>query len=92
MPAEASPVAGVTYYAEDNFTVSDLASSSFGQTFQVSSIQMITAACAIGNGGKLMQPYIVKAHVDEDGNTISETTPTIKRQVISQRYLTKCSA
>lgn len=85
LPAEASPVAGVTYYAEDNFTVSDLASSSFGQTFQVSSIQMITAACAIGNGGKLMQPYIVKAHVDEDGNTISETTPTIKRQVISQK-------
>ncbi len=85
LPAEASPVAGVTYYAEDKFTVSDLASSSFGQTFQVSSIQMITAACAIGNGGKLMQPYIVKAHVDEDGNTISETTPTIKRQVISQK-------
>lgn len=85
LPAEASPVAGVTYYAEDKFTVSDLASSSFGQTFQVSSIQMITAACAIGNGGKLMQPYIVKAHVDEDGNTVSETTPTIKRQVISQK-------
>lgn len=85
LPAEASPVAGVTYYSEDKFTVSDLASSSFGQTFQVSSIQMITAAAAIGNGGKLMQPYIVKARVDENGNTISETTPTVKRQVISQK-------
>lgn len=85
LPAEAAPVAGVTYYAKDKFTVSDLASSSFGQTFQVSSIQMITAACAIGNGGKLMQPYIVKARVDADGNTISETKPTVKRQVISEK-------
>lgn len=85
LPAEAAPVAGVTYYAKDKFTVSDLASSSFGQTFQVSSIQMITAACAIGNGGKLMQPYIVKARVDADGNTIAETKPTVKRQVISDK-------
>ncbi len=85
LPAEAAPVAGVTYYAKDKFTVSDLASSSFGQTFQVSSIQMITAACAIGNGGKLMQPYIVKARVDADGNTIAETKPTVKRQVISEK-------
>ncbi len=85
LPAEAAPVAGVTYYSKDKFTVSDLASSSFGQTFQVSSIQMITAACAIGNGGKLMQPYIVKARVDADGNTIAETKPTVKRQVISEK-------
>ena len=85
LPAEAAPVAGVTYYAKDKFTVSDLASSSFGQTFQVSSIQMIPAACAIGNGGKLMQPYIVKARVDADGNTIAETKPTVKRQVISEK-------
>ena len=85
LPAEATPVSGVTYYSKDKFTVSDLASSSFGQTFQISSIQLITAACAIGNGGKLMQPHIVKAKVDANGNTISEVKPTVKRQVISEK-------
>lgn len=85
LPAEASPVAGVTYYAEKDFTVSDLASSAFGQTFQVSSIQMITAAASIANGGKLMQPYIVKSKVDENNNVIATTKPTVKRQVISEK-------
>lgn len=81
---ETSPTAGVTYHPIDNFTRSDLASCSFGQTFEVSPLQIITAMSAIANGGKLMTPYVVQKELDRDGNVISETEPKVKRQVISE--------
>ena len=61
-----------------------LATTSFGQTFQVTPIQMITAMCAIANGGKLMTPYVVAQVLDADGNVISTTQPQVKRQIISE--------
>ncbi|MCR4925321.1 MAG: PASTA domain-containing protein [Clostridiales bacterium] len=85
LPAEAKPVMGVTYYNPKTMTISDLASASFGQTVKVTPLQMITAISAIGNGGKLMQPYIVDRMLDSDGNVIYKTTPTVKRQVISEK-------
>ena len=84
LPAEAVPVPNVTYYTANKLGISQLASCSFGQSFQVSPIQMITAVSAIANGGKLMQPYIVASELDEGGNTIAVTSPKMKRQVISE--------
>ena len=85
LPAEAKPVAGKTYHALESMGISELSSSSFGQTFQVSPIQMITAVNTIANGGKLMQPYVVDSKLDSDGNVVYKTTPTVKRQVISEK-------
>ena len=62
----------------------DLARTSFGQGFRISPIQLITATCAIANGGNLMVPYLVGSVVDSEGNIIKETEPTIKRKVISE--------
>lgn len=84
LPAEAEPVANVTYHSKENMGISQLSSSAFGQTFQVSAIQMITAVSAIANGGKLMEPYVVAKKLDQDGNTVYETIPEVKRQVISE--------
>ncbi len=84
LPAEANPVAGVTYHKFDEMTKVNLASTSFGQSFGVSAIQMITAVNAIGNGGKLMQPYVVSKVLDNEDNVVSETKPVVKRQVISE--------
>lgn len=84
LPGEATPVSGVTYHAKDSFSNVNLASTSFGQTVKVSPIQIITAACAIANGGKLMKPYIVAGTVDGDGNVLTTTQPTVRRQVISE--------
>ncbi len=84
LPAEAEPVADVTYHSKENMGISQLSSSAFGQTFQVSAIQMITAVSAIANGGKLMEPYVVSKKLDQDGNTVYETIPQVKRQVISE--------
>ena len=85
LPAEAKPVAGRTYHTLDALGISELSSSSFGQTFTVSPIQMITAINTIANGGKLMQPYVVDAHLDADGNVVHKTVPTMKRQVVSEK-------
>ena len=82
--AEALPKAGINYHSLKSMTKVNLASSSFGQSFQASPIQVLNAINAVVNDGKLMQPYIVAKTLDADGNVISETKPTVKRQVISE--------
>jgi len=73
----------------------ELASTSFGQTFKVSALQLCTAVCASVNGGTLYQPYVVKQVLDPEGNVLSTTRPVAKRQVISEetsetvQYLTE---
>ena len=61
-----------------------LATASFGQTFRLTPIQLITAASAAVNGGHLMQPYVVQALTDQDGNVVEQTEPTEVRQVVSE--------
>lgn len=85
LPSEAAPVPNKTYYTVDRMGIAELSSASFGQTFQATPIQMITAVASFGNGGKLMTPYIVDKILDEDGNIVSETEPVVKRQVISEK-------
>ena len=63
---------------------SSLASAAFGQTFKVTPVQMITAMCAIANGGKLVTPHVVSQVLDADGNVISATQTAVKRQIISE--------
>lgn len=92
LPGEASPKEGVTYFKKDTMTNVNLASSSFGQSFQVTPIQMITALNAIANDGKLMQPYVVAKTLDNDGNVVSQTEPVEKRQVISESTSEKIMA
>ena len=62
----------------------DLAVSSFGQRFQITPIQLITAYSAIANGGNLMKPTIIKQITDQDGNIIKKFTPQVIRKVISE--------
>ncbi len=62
----------------------DLATTSFGQTISVTTLQTAVIYSAIANGGYIMQPYIVKEIRSEDGTLISETAPKVKKQVISE--------
>ena len=80
LPGEATGI----HYTEDNMGIAELSSSAFGQTFKISSIQLITALSAALNGGNLMQPYIVKQVIDADHNIVETTDPVVKRQVISE--------
>ena len=62
----------------------DLAVASFGQNFSVTPIQMITGVSAVANGGKLLQPYVVKQILDKDLNVIKTTETIEQRDVVSK--------
>lgn len=76
-------------HEKENMSKVDLASTSFGQGFRISPIQLLTATCAIANGGNLMVPYLVGSIVDSDGNIVSQTQPTVRRKVISEDTASK---
>jgi len=84
LPNEYSPTKGVNIHARENMRIVELASCSFGQSFEASPMQILTAVSAIANGGRLMRPYVVARELDENGRAIRETQPTVRRQVISQ--------
>lgn len=70
-----------------NITESDLATISFGQTNTVNAVQYMTAFNSIVNGGKLIQPHIMKeiTSTNENGETVVKETfePEIK-EVLSE--------
>jgi len=72
--------------------LSQLAAASFGQTFNITPLQLITAVSAVANDGKLMKPYVVSKVVDNDGNVIKANEPKVVRQVISEETSRKVCA
>lgn len=70
-----------TFCSEKN--LSQLAAASFGQTFTITPLQLITAVSACVNGGRLMKPYVVRQMLNSDGTTAYEREPSLVRQVIS---------
>ncbi len=80
LPAEAQN----SYYTAEQLNAVSLASCSFGQSNTVTPIQMLTAAAAVVNGGKLLTPHIVSKVLDSDGNIVEETGTEVRRQVISE--------
>ncbi len=79
LPGEAAGI----FFSEEQMHALELATSSFGQGFNVTPLQMITAMSALANGGNLMKPYIVKEIRDADGKAVKVTEPTVVRQVVS---------
>ncbi len=72
-----------TYHKQENMGVVELASSSFGQTFNVTPVQTLAAVAAVVNGGYLVQPHLLEKTVNDDGKVVKTTTSSYKRQVIS---------
>nr|HPO05415.1 penicillin-binding transpeptidase domain-containing protein [Bacillota bacterium] len=62
-----------------------LATMSYGQGIAVTPISLLTAICALGNEGKLMEPRMVKALLDGSGTVIESFEPRIVRQVVSKQ-------
>jgi cell division protein FtsI (penicillin-binding protein 3) len=60
-----------------------LATMSIGQEISVTAVQMVSAFAAVANGGRLMQPQIVRAVVDGTGREMQGFEPKAIRQVIS---------
>ena len=64
--------------------LSQLAAASFGQTFTITPLQLITAVSACVNGGRLMEPFVVQRLVAPDGSISFEHEPKLVRCVISE--------
>lgn len=80
LPGEADSL----YVKDSDMGIVELSSSAFGQTTKVTPIQMVTAAAAVVNGGKLVTPYVVDKIIDSDGNVVKSAQTVVRRQVISE--------
>lgn len=76
---------GSVYHQENKIGPTELASSSFGQTFSITPMQILAACSAVVNGGYLVQPHVVSQILDENGDVIKTIDTTTKRQVISEQ-------
>lgn len=61
----------------------EVATASYGHGVSVTPIQQLVAISAVANGGKLLTPHIIKEKTDPNNGQTQDTTPVIKRQVIS---------
>ena len=82
LPGEAT---SITHSLKSLQNEVNLASSSMGQSFKITPIQIITAVSAAVNGGNLVRPHIVKQILDSDGSVIENIEPEVKHQVISEK-------
>jgi stage V sporulation protein D (sporulation-specific penicillin-binding protein) len=81
LPGEAS--ASNVLHDEDMAAV-DLATSSFGQSFQCTMIQLASAFASVINGGNYYQPHVVKQILDSDGNVEENIEKILVKKTVSE--------
>ena len=80
LPGEA---AGIMHKLDNVGTV-ELATISFGQSFQITPLQLLTAASVCINGGYMITPHVALRTIAEDGSITNEFTPAQGERVLSQ--------
>lgn len=80
LPGEASPI----FKQESELSMLDLAVYSFGQRFNVTAMELASAVASVANGGTLVTPHLIKAILDDDGNTLASFGTTEVRQIVSK--------
>ena len=82
LPGEAS-CAGLVF-GKENILPANLATSSFGQSFNVTMVQLAAGFCSLINGGYYYQPHVVKSIVNSKGGIVEEIGNTVVKQTITQ--------
>ena len=72
-------------HAKEAIGPTELATMSFGQTFNCTSIQAIAAFSVLINGGNLVKPHVVSQIVDAEGNVVLQNDTEVVRRVISEK-------
>ena len=72
------------FYQENKVAAAELATMSFGQRFEISPLQLITAISAIANDGVLVEPRVVKKIENPDTKSIETVETESIRKVISK--------
>ena len=76
--------AGSIFLAENKAGPVELATISFGQRFEITPLQLVTAVSSIANGGNLIQPRVVKATINSQTGEKTDVETKIKSQTISK--------
>lgn len=80
IPGEANSI----FLAENKAGPVELATISFGQRFEITPIQLVTAVSAIANGGNSIQPRVVKQIIDSQTGEIKDVPVKNNGEVISK--------
>ena len=80
LPGEAESI----FLAKEKAGPVELATISFGQRFEITPIQLVTAVSAIANGGTSVQPRVVKEIIDSQTKEITEVPVKTNGTVISK--------
>lgn len=72
-------------FNKDTMGETELATSTFGQGFNVTMIQMITGYCSLINGGYYYEPHVVSKIVASDGSVVKNISPRVLKQTISEQ-------
>ena len=83
LPGEVNNATSV--FNSDTLGVTELATSSFGQGYNVTMIQLASAFSSVINGGYYYQPHVVKKILDSDGGTVESINATLVRQTVSEK-------
>ena len=79
LPGEASAV----IHKEENVGAVELATMSFGQSFQVTPLQMATTVCSVVNGGKRITPHFGMQVYNEQEELIEEFSYKKEKEIVS---------
>lgn len=71
-------------FSADDMKEIDLATNSFGQTFNVTMIQTASAFCSLINGGKYYKPYLVQKIETASGETVFNAKPVLVKETVSE--------
>lgn len=71
-------------HKKENVGPVELATMSFGQSFQITPLQLLRAISSVINGGELITPHFGTKIVDENGNVIEELNYKKGRKTISK--------
>ena len=71
-------------YNESTMRTAELATSSFGQGYNVTMIEMAAAFCSVINGGYYYEPHVVSKITNSNGDTVKNIEPRVLKQTISE--------
>ncbi|MDE7067454.1 MAG: peptidoglycan glycosyltransferase, partial [Schaedlerella arabinosiphila] len=77
--------AGTIMHKKEDIGTVELATMSFGQSFQITPIQMLTTVSSLINGGRRVTPHLGMAVLDRDGTRIKEISYKEKKGIVSEK-------
>lgn len=76
--------AGTIMHALENIGEVELATMTFGQSFQITPVQLATMVSSVVNGGKRVTPHFAVAVKDRDGNLLKEFSYHVEEGIVSE--------